>query len=59
MAAEAEIEAVDPLDDDDPTRNFSMLSISEDMVDLLGSEGIVAVAEDVDEVTGAGFGSIS
>ena len=49
---------MDPLDDD-PTRNFSMLSISEDMVDLLGSEGIVAVTEDVDEVTGAGFGSIS
>ena len=59
MAAEAEIEAMDPLDDDDPTRNFSMLSISEDMVDLLGSEGIVAVTEDVDKVTGAGFGSIS
>ena len=58
MAAEAEIEAVDPLDDD-PTRNFSMLSISEDMVDLLGSEGVVAVTEEVDEVTGAGFGSIS
>ena len=49
---------MDPVDDD-PTRNFSMLSISEDMVDLLASEGIVVVTEDVDELTEAGFGSIS
>jgi len=49
---------VEPLDDD-PTRNFSMLSISVDMVDLLASEGIVVVTEDVDEVTEAELGSIS
>jgi len=55
---EAATEAVDPAEDD-PTRNFSMLSISDDMLDFLASGGSVAVTEGVTVVTVAGFGSIS
>lgn len=55
---EAATEAVDPAEDD-PTRNFSMLSISDDMLDFLASGGSVAVTEGVTVVTVAGLGSIS
>ena len=50
--------AVDPAEGD-PTRNFSMFSISDDMVDLLASGGIVAVTDGVTAVAVAGLGSIS
>ena len=50
--------AVDPAEDD-PTRNFSMFSISDDMLDFLVSGGTVAVTEGATAVAVAGLGSIS
>lgn len=53
------VEALTLAVEGDPTRNFSMFSISDDIVDLPASGGIVAVTEAATAVEVAGLGSIS